>query len=372
MQFIPRAFVFVTIVGLYSFLFNFLRRPDTIQLSSSFGAGGTSNGGGGIQMGRVLKRFGGGKDDKTGANKRNAPVNPDAPWEQMEFVQVGGREWALTPLASPETSPASKLVDAPLPQEQSRPGTPEWQERASHGTSERDQKSSTSLLRESTSSSEQATPTGPHSQRPSESETLVTPESKYEEERPKASLSPIPADTATSKSELSYHQVDEESEDDAEDGKINLSAEKHLTAPRRPSGQSLTEFFQEHQASGLGAREEGRGHGTETNGKVQVSAATYFNRQASLLMLYFPLAVSCSSLPLPFCPKHLLTRQYMAVFSVSLIRLIYAMVHKQPSPVLTVISSWMVLSVGLMDALVYGLAEFIVRRRVRRKMPDRL
>jgi hypothetical protein len=61
----------------------------------------------------------------------------------------------------------------------------------------------------------------------------------------------------------------------------------------------------------------------------------------------------------------------MLVFSVSLVRLIYGMVHKQPSPVLTLMSGWMILSVGLIDGLVYGLAEFLVRRRVRRKMPER-
>jgi hypothetical protein len=43
----------------------------------------------------------------------------------------------------------------------------------------------------------------------------------------------------------------------------------------------------------------------------------------------------------------------MLVFSVSIVRLIYAMAHRQPSPVLTLLSNWMVLSAGLVDALVY-------------------
>lgn len=43
----------------------------------------------------------------------------------------------------------------------------------------------------------------------------------------------------------------------------------------------------------------------------------------------------------------------MLVFSVSLIRLIYDMIHKDVNPALQIVSSWMVLSVGLIDAIVY-------------------
>jgi hypothetical protein len=43
----------------------------------------------------------------------------------------------------------------------------------------------------------------------------------------------------------------------------------------------------------------------------------------------------------------------MLVFSVSLIRLIYDMIHKDANPVLQIVSAWMVLSVGLVDAIVY-------------------
>ena len=62
----------------------------------------------------------------------------------------------------------------------------------------------------------------------------------------------------------------------------------------------------------------------------------------------------------------------MVVFSVSLARLIYDMASPDINQTLTLISSWMVLAVGLIDAMVYGVAEFVVRRRVRRKMPDRM
>jgi hypothetical protein len=72
------------------------------------------------------------------------------------------------------------------------------------------------------------------------------------------------------------------------------------------------------------------------------------------------------------------------IFSASLVRLIYDMTtNGAPSPILGIISAWFTLSVGFIDALVYvsacqfradiqGLAEFIVKRKVRRKMPDHL
>lgn len=43
----------------------------------------------------------------------------------------------------------------------------------------------------------------------------------------------------------------------------------------------------------------------------------------------------------------------MLVFSVSLIRLVYDMIHKDVNPALQIVSAWMVLSVGLIDAMVY-------------------
>lgn len=43
----------------------------------------------------------------------------------------------------------------------------------------------------------------------------------------------------------------------------------------------------------------------------------------------------------------------MAVFSISLIRLIYDMSHDTTSPVLYIMSNWTVLSVGIIDGLVY-------------------
>lgn len=62
----------------------------------------------------------------------------------------------------------------------------------------------------------------------------------------------------------------------------------------------------------------------------------------------------------------------MLVFSVSLVRLVVDMVRKGSSPFLSLLSSWMVLSVGIIDAVVFGVAEAYVRRKVRRQMPDRM
>lgn len=59
----------------------------------------------------------------------------------------------------------------------------------------------------------------------------------------------------------------------------------------------------------------------------------------------------------------------MLVFSVSLIRLVYDMIHKDVNPALQIVSAWMVLSVGLIDAIVYVsppiLPYAIMRRRHR-------
>lgn len=56
--------------------------------------------------------------------------------------------------------------------------------------------------------------------------------------------------------------------------------------------------------------------------------------------------------------------------------------HGAPNPILSIISAWFTLSVGFIDALVYvshqidcadkqGFAEFYVKRKVRKAMPDR-
>jgi hypothetical protein len=139
----------------------------------------------------------------------------------------------------------------------------------------------------------------------------------------------------------------------------------------------MQEFFAQYQLTSVEIEEERQRRQAEhQQQQEQQSASTYFNRQASLLMLYIPLA-------------------YLFLFAFSLARLIYDMVTSKANAFLLVSSLWAVLSVGLADALLYvsaaegpggwgnrsadtsgchitqGLAEFLVRRRVRRQMPEK-
>ncbi|KAJ9095817.1 hypothetical protein QFC19_007432 [Naganishia cerealis] len=99
---------------------------------------------------------------------------------------------------------------------------------------------------------------------------------------------------------------------------------------QRPAEHSLRNFFQANRASESEVRDAHAGDDI----RPEESAAAYSNRQASLLMIYFPLS-------------------YMAVFSISLVRLMHDMITSKTSVALTTISLWFVLSAGLTDALVY-------------------
>ncbi|KAJ9094347.1 hypothetical protein QFC20_006915 [Naganishia adeliensis] len=115
-----------------------------------------------------------------------------------------------------------------------------------------------------------------------------------------------------------------------------------------PMEHTLRDFFQANQVTDNDL--------SQTSGsdiRAEESAATYFNRQASLLMLYFPLA-------------------YMFIFAFSMVRLLYDMITSKPNAGLTIASLWFILSAGVIDALVYGFAEIVVRRRVRRNLPRHL
>jgi len=58
-QFVPRALVFIVVVALYSKLYLFLRRPDTIQLSSQIASGELSaRKDSAVKMLRPLGKFG--------------------------------------------------------------------------------------------------------------------------------------------------------------------------------------------------------------------------------------------------------------------------------------------------------------------------
>ncbi|WVQ94498.1 hypothetical protein IAU59_001577 [Kwoniella sp. CBS 9459] len=384
MQFIPRAFVFVTICILYTRLFRFLRRPDTIQLSTQFMAGTQTdpNGERGFGQGlhsqpqapkskSFLARLG-----RAGSAGHKEPVNPDAPWEALEFVQIGG----INPLMS-HTSPQLNALGVAeftpnVPNGillASRPVSPElispMQEVKDPFSSATGTVAGSSRTRKPSVSSDAS---GPSSQRPSATDTLVTPELNYQVEVPSSIdsttrlvtpdtiptiqrqhvLSPVLSQG--SKLDLEGNSLSSRTGvEDAGEGDDEFDQEGQ-GGPRRASGQTLKEFFQEYQVTGLDELQgRERGSGSASRGLPQMSAAAYFNRQASLLMLYFPLA-------------------YMVVFSVSLVRLVYDMVHGSPNSVLSIMSSWFVLSVGLIDGLVYGIAELMVKAKVRRKMPEHI
>ncbi|WWD21594.1 hypothetical protein CI109_106080 [Kwoniella shandongensis] len=81
---------------------------------------------------------------------------------------------------------------------------------------------------------------------------------------------------------------------------------------------------------------------------VQESMASYLNRKTALLMLWFPLA-------------------YIFLFSVSVIRLIYDFAGHPPRS-LRAISRWLILSQGLLDAIIYGVVEWHTKRVVRKRV----
>jgi hypothetical protein len=187
------------------------------------------------------------------------------------------------------------------------------------------------------------------SSRPSQSETLVSsPDSRYPPRQ--HNLSPVMSQNASN----TGPRVDKDIEMDlgpdvVQSLKYKPGDEKDvLDEDDDTPGETLGQFFKDDQfVSSEDSRAE-RGGISHNHGLPQMSATAYFNRQASLLMLYFPLAVSTITDPLTSTD-----RQYMLVFSVSLIRLIYDMVHSTPNPILQIASGWMVLSVGLIDAVVY-------------------
>ncbi|EIW66507.1 hypothetical protein TREMEDRAFT_34775 [Tremella mesenterica DSM 1558] len=318
-QFIPRATVFVIIVTAYTRLYSFLRRPDTIQLSTHFASGqrqvdvdpppGPARG--------HLRR------NKNGIG---SPMNPDAPWEQMEFVHIGRTKLTQSindEAASPSHPPSVDFGEAH--KAVAHPSTSQAPISYSHQPSA---PPSTVMLGDellpSPSRDMSITSTLDGSR---EGEGLISSVHSMTDAQDQYSLGDI------SRSPGMEH-ANREGEEDGEG----------------LPGQTMAEFFNDCQVTTVGTV---NGEKPERGNKPLMSASAYFNRQASLLMLYFPLA-------------------YMLVFSMSLVRLVYDMVHKESSPLLGLLSAWMVLSVGLIDALVYGLAELIVRKRIRRKMGDRI
>ncbi|WOO79519.1 uncharacterized protein LOC62_02G003041 [Vanrija pseudolonga] len=376
-QFVPRAFVFVAICGLYTRLFSFLRRPDTIQLSSTGGSLHATSVGAGAQPARNKP-----PRAKTPLvsclRDPSAPLpNPAAPWEAMEFIHVGGEQsWLKDDDGEVEdqTAPDRKLsgnttlVDAA----ERRFSFVGEKIKGLSGFADRDRgaggrkRSVMSLgygfgaesIREDEGTGEgddgtTAVNSASNSAKLTPSRPFFAPEYDVVA-APSPTRAWFSSDTASAPAQLSRiaslpFSLGSQTQTR---GSVPADFKDDLLDDDNDSGPSLVEFFQANQlASGVRAPKDSAD--ASASAPQQMSATAYFNRQASLLMLYFPLA-------------------YMLVFSISLARLIYDMVHHRTNPVLSLLSNWMTMAVGLIDALTYGLAEYLVRRRVRRKMPDRL
>lgn len=305
-QFIPRAFVFITILALYSKLFQFLRRPDAIHVRS-FVSGGSTGVAADERRGSVMQRL---------SKKVKGEVKDDRPpWEQLEFVTMGSlAEGRLHTEASlPRQSISHEAIHMPLPYP-----------------------TATSLTRASSSSS--VNQGRDWEQRGSDAETLVTPPLGPVNHVRVQALSPVLSDGA-----------------------------REFENPQETKDQTMAEFFQEHQV--------GNGTISEHDGP-QMSATEYFNRQASLLMLYFPLAVSIHF-------------AWLMVVSAGLLRIISSTDIRHDDLWTTKCYTESGICMVRLISGVYrwtcirkfqqrtalnqqGLAEYMVKRRVRRKMPDRL
>lgn len=283
-------------------------------------APGTFSGGGALhRLGTKMMKQG-----------KAAEVDERPPWEQMEFVQVGHRPW------EDEAGPVTSLHSLPsAPDNTALPSRSESLivmsniRRSSSGSV---RETIPSLERRSSASSRDGSGRDWEQQRGSDAETLVTPQLHLARAQIPHALSPV---LSEGKPHFESQVGFAEDEGDYQDGK------------REKEDQTMAEFFQEYQvSSGAGQAELGS---ASNGGAPQMSAAAYFNRQASLLMLYFPLAVSDN-----YLSENTADDQYVVIFSASLVRLIYDMTtNGAPNPILSIVSAWFTLSVGAIDALVY-------------------
>jgi hypothetical protein len=300
-QFIPRATVFIVIVALYSTLFSFLRRPDTIQLSSQFVSGTVTPEAGDRKPSRIIKKAftkSGPRNhgDRTGGRGGIRSVDPDAPWEQMEFVQIGHEPstWLKSTPIQSHVSYHDPIVSNIQAEEYlpSRPDLPVKNDSMSDSLNTPPISNGSTMTRQISSGStdtpetngDPETPTTPDLPFSSSQQHLMEPGIKRMHNQ---SLSPVLSDYSAERKEIDqslpvpipYDEIEEEEEDGV------------ITGRRRASGQTLKEFFQEHQG-GMGDDTERGPTSSGGKGVAPISATAYFNRQASLLMLYFPLAVS--------------------------------------------------------------------------------
>lgn len=303
-QFIPRAFVFLTIIVLYSMLYKFLRRPDTIQLSSRFVSGETGpvDSAGPTRRKGILsalkwksKKACSGQGGQNGEQHTASKIDPNAPWEQLEFVKIGGRDAFSQSTSALNFSPTASVNYEPTPQPEWRPASPPL-----IGTSyipsipepplgHEHRPSLASIL---TNSTELQTPLyPPTSQRPSDTTLVSTPthQLRFEPDNRLQPLNPVLSMPETK----SGPWRDREIEFDLGPEVVgDLVKDDEGESDTTPNGQTMKEFFSDDVVSRPAGAESRAERGTTSNNPPQMSATAYFNRQASLLMLYFPLAVS--------------------------------------------------------------------------------
>jgi hypothetical protein len=310
-QFIPRAFVFITICILYSTLFSFLRRPDTIQLSSEFVSGGVEQVDG-LKTGRyTMKAFR--SKRPSSASAAHAPgqtgsVNPDAPWEQLEFVQVGGSSLWLnsnSPVLShmPQLSPTGRRSSGiPL---YSGPVTPDSQDGDNLNLSLAVPDIRPGMSSKVSLASTSSLPDTPLSTR--ETDNLVLPEGQHATQNRRPSMMNRISHMSALSPVLSQYSAEENVDRDrgmtipddymnAPEGSLRVVYDKgEGVGTRKTDEQTMKDFFKEFQVESPGEGGEGGIGGSEGKLGMPISATAYFNRQASLLMLYFPLAVSSAN-----------------------------------------------------------------------------
>lgn len=362
-----RALVFIIVIVLYSQLFRFLRRPDTVEIVSLNASGddgtGTRRGSQGSVNGlynSAKAKIAGFTVSKSEGDANDWPLKDLSaevpPWEKLHISYAGSDLNAFSSLESdgPRREPARKgtestLVSSSASRKCSDDLIAERGEKWKHAWSESGTPTEEIEITLEYIPENQILDPGRVSGHPITPMSIAESNGSLTELVPKAKTAPeayiqntsrrvsidanaILADErkvnqirATNKSGLGL----ESDEEEAGEGVPGSKGFK-----RR---QTLEEFFAENQAS-IGELEERARRAQRHNGgdglEMQQSAASYFNKQASLLMLYFPIA-------------------YLIVFTFSVVRLLYDMITQKPNAVLTILSLWFVLSVGLVDALVY-------------------
>ncbi|KAJ9105195.1 hypothetical protein QFC20_004330 [Naganishia adeliensis] len=116
------------------------------------------------------------------------------------------------------------------------------------------------------------------------------------------------------------------------------------------NGQTLEAFFKADEKAFVPASTL---PGLPSSEAMAESASAYFNRQASLLMFWFPIAYTITLTP-------------------SLVRLSAEIARGRDSPTLKLIANLATNSLGLQDVFIYGIVEWTIKRRVRQRLPGHL